>query len=656
METAVYIKATNYADEIGSIKFIDSIFSTMNIPTSMKIQSEHPLTIALDFIHNIIQYETIEIKNIANFTLNQNEFESKNVTFNSGLVLLDQNTFQRSLIYMDKYTFSNWTENNITDSKFVIDSDCYTGFGLCMNHFEMWNNEFFDTDIEFKRENREDQSYRNITMRNNVFLLGSLKDKYSIQNNMDDVIIDGRENYFSYRTGPSICSNPNGRGYRVSLMFDYSFWCLSPNCNEFNTDPQLLNDTLRYPCDTYKKGTVASIVIFSLMFTLIAIAGLYLFLYKFIPTSTDKIEATHYRLHILSLGVAIHSFYSLGLPIASKIVNSQCQTRVPAPSCVFTLFDSQISSILIMLWFFIMFSNIAITVLISTRHFRLYGIYYMFLIINIACICFPGVLAFEIFILILDYMSSKVMVVALINLLIVIVFEGISLSFLLKLKKNLKEVSIIFDEPNEYTQRRLLSESIDNEGNNDGPQPVSDGSFNFYYSDYKKRTLRNLLYEIISLGILFPFVIWFTVKYVAPGVYCTIVVLFNIGRVVYGFSLLKGTHSKIHNLYMIIASFSGIAAGVIFIICGAIIFVNISVNPSAYFVLILTLVWGITYVLSFEKTRTIRNNLDKIENGNTQRNRYMDQQTDENQYVDRLYEQEEVATPPTYETNRYEEI
>lgn len=659
LEPAILINATNYENELGNIEISQSIFSPLDIPTSMVIESSHPLTVALNLTYNIINFHTIEFKNIANLTADSTQFGSENIKLNSGLVLLNQNSFMKSEIYVDKYLLSNWTDNNITDSNFIIDSDCYPGLGLCMNHFEMWENDFVDTNIEFKKENRIDQSYRNITMRHNQFFLLNLKDKFKIENKMEDTVVDLRQNYFSHRNGPTICSNPNGRGYSVSLMVDYSFWCLSANCVSFNREPQLLKDTLKYPCHTYYKGTIASIVIFSLIFVVGAGVTFAMFFFKFAPTTTNKVHAAQYCVHLLSLGLSIFTFYSLGLPIASKIVNSKCQTRVPAPSCVFTVLDSSISSILLMLLFAIVFSNIASTAIASTRHLRKYCIYYMFIVIKIASICFPAVLSFEILTLILDYMSSRVMVVALITLIIIMIGEGLNFSYLIRLKKNIKEVSLIFDDINEYGQRALLGENNQNAPENEGrPQILPDDQYIFNYSDYKTKTLTVLVSELIALVVLFPFTIWFTTKYIAPGIYSIFVVVGNIARVIQGMILLRGSRAKIHDLYMILASISGIAAGVIFIICGALIFVDIEVNASVFFVIILTAVWAVPFVLSYDKTRTIRLNLTNyIRFGNSYIYQQNEERNENQQNEERnINQQNEGGLPPTYENNNYVEI
>lgn len=602
MTPFMIIRATNA--EKASISIKESVF-LQESPSQMSVISSTPELINLVLNNNRFTIDQIELE-AQNITSESNHFNSKQVVVKSDRSIWLKNKINQSEFKINDYLKFNMTENNFANTKIVVNSGC--GSQECKNHLECNRNLISDSDIIFESEKDTHSLLRNITLRNNVLLQAAKRDVSQVFiNDLKDFVVDARYNFFASGLGPRICSNPGGRGISVTYNIDYSFWCLTRDCDMFVDYPQMLNETISMPCNTYTKGTIASIVIFSLIFVAIGGAG-FIIMKKFITAPSDVSAVDFYRheLKYTSLFVAIYGLLSVWTPIAAKGVNNGCQTRVPATSCLFTQSDSHISSMLIMLWFFIVFANIALTVLSHSVQLRYRAIHYLFSFTKVISLVASFFFAIELLAFIIDYLSTRIMVVVIISLLVTFVGELLILMYLFKLKSEIQPVTLLLDKSEDVSGQSLLNSNPEEQ-----TDLVADGQFVFYMSDYKKMAFKNFVAEGVVLGVLFPFLIWFTVFHKVIGILSFMNYAALALKAGYKIYVIRSNRlAESFPSYINIAEiFLAVTTGSLFVAYGSILFMNKNGNPSVYFVFILTAVWAFTFALAYDKIFTIR---DKI--------------------------------------------
>lgn len=157
------------------------------------------------------------------------------------------------------------------------------------------------------------------------------------------VALNARGNYWSSKTGPTICSNPGGVGATVNRYTDYSAWCEDSSCLTINSWPLLLPQVLADPCRSPSGGDIAAFTIIFFLFVAIHVTMLIIYCIYCGPrkTGTQNIQIHYARMSArMSLVAALCIVL---IAVTGAIGSAACPTRVYSRSCPFTLTDRAVA-------------------------------------------------------------------------------------------------------------------------------------------------------------------------------------------------------------------------------------------------------------------------------------------------------------------------
>lgn len=586
-----------------SLNIRDSIIQAHETTTEVKIIPDKINSVVL-IANTSIWVETVTLEKIENLEVRGCLIYSPHFNILNSNFFLSNNLLYYGGINIDSYALASIFDNRFINVNIKVLSDCIENYDLCANTFVGSGNIFDNSTIHFVKEKNNPQSTRLSNLVHNTFT--KIPDRYTVISEQIYHTVNVSKNFWGDSSGPEICSNPGGEGASITKMLDYSTWCTNKNCSKYVSYPPLLDSTITTNCNSYKGGTIASIVIFSLLFVAIFAVGIFVY-HRFCSSEKSTEEETiKHNIKVFSMLCAILSFLFIWFPIVAKGISNSCQTRVPAMTCVITTTDSSLASLMLLVWMFTIISNLAL-MYVSTNHLIHRGsIYFSIFLSKLLVVTVPFVIIIDIMVMIDRYLSSKVMIFAIICFIMTIITEIFLLIKIYYLRKSVTTFTVLVNDEEVSIQRSLLY----SQGNVLSEQDevlVSDGIFILSYDDYQKRTQKNLLFEGIVLGILFFLLIWFTVKFKVIGAFSFINIIGNFIRVAYGFYVVRTTKSYAqYDLYFIISLGLTATTSVLVVTYLFMVLYNPASNVSAYFVLTASYAYLILSLLSIEKTTSFK--------------------------------------------------
>lgn len=601
--SSVYIEPTN---NDAKIAITSTILGTHETLTDTKIVTKASNTELL--VKNCSLWQDLFfVSNFTRFEFTSNLVFAPFVDFSFTNTKIFNNTFVVSYVLIDTYLETYIYDNSFSQSSVRVYSTCPVDG--CSNSIIIWNNIFqLESSLSFHQV-EDSAKNKTLTVHLNSFVKNG--NRNVLESTLTEFPIDAHHNWFDSSSGPDICSNPIGSGARISSLIDYGDWCTNLMCTR-TSGIMLQKSTYMEPCNTYNKGTIASIVIFTLIFIAIGALCAFVFFFKYANKVIGE-EGTRKEIRILGLMSIVFTFLMVLFPIVVKGMSARCVSLVPSRECIFTQEDSGIASLLIFLWLFVLASNAAMVYLSNQKYLLRISVFSILAFCKSVGIIVPFVLIISIMVSINYYLSSKAMVVGLIMLLLSIGSDIFSLVYLIKLKSGLKALIVIVEDEDISAQKSLLKE----ESETPAKRTIEpDGVFILSYAEYQSSAQTNYLVEGALLGLLVPFSVWYTVYYNVSGALTLFNIAMNTGRIVYGMWIAKRTKLYSHHDIFFILSLLLVASSVTMLVFYCfIIFLDPGDNVSIYFIMGITIPWLFSFILSAEKARAVRENIVESLNG-----------------------------------------